>query len=118
MSTETLTPAQFVKNGSGLNITPLLQAPTGVTLEFSNTGHEVLFVVTSASAVTVQLDIGATVLGQAVTNPAAVTLTESDMYAFGPYDSPADQPGTNTVEVTLSTITGVTVALLQMVGAA
>ena len=117
MPTQTLTPTQFVKNGAGLNVTPLLAAPTQTTLQFSNSGREILFVAAAASAETVQVDIGVTVLGQTVANFPAVTLTNTDMYAFGPFDSQVDQPG-GVVQVVLSTTTAITVALLQMVGTA
>jgi hypothetical protein len=118
MTVQTLTPTRFVKNFAGLNITPLLAAPTQLTLEFTNSGHEMLFVSASTSGVTVQVNIGATILGQPVTQPTAVTLISGDVYAFGPYDTQVDQPGTTSVEVALSTLTGVTAALLQMVGTA
>lgn len=118
MTAQTLTPTQLVKDGAGLNITPLLDAPTQLTLEFSNSGHEFLLVSAAAASETVQVDIGATILGQTVQNFPAVTLTSGDMYAFGPFDSQVDQPGTNTVEVTLSTTSEITVALLQVPGTA
>jgi hypothetical protein len=116
MATQILTPTPFVTDGAGLNITPLLATPTGTTLQFSNTGREMLFVVPSASAETVTVDVGALVDGQAVTNFTAVTLTSTDIYCFGPYHSVLDLSGTNTIQVVLSTITAITVALLQTVG--
>lgn len=116
-TTQTLTPTPFVKNFAGLNITSLLAPPTQLVLQFSNSGKEILFV-SASSGVTVQVNIGTTVLGQAVTQPTAVTLTTGDVYAFGPYDSQVDEPGTTTVQVTLSATSGVDIALLQMVGAA
>ena len=116
MPTQTLSPTQFVPDGAGLNITPLLAAPTQTTLQFANSGREMLFVVPSAGAETVQVDIGVTILGQAVTNFPAVTMTSTDIYAFGPYHSQDDIPGTTTVQVTLSTTTAITVALIQTAG--
>lgn len=116
MTTQTLTPTQFVKDGAGLSITPLLAAPTATTLQFTNSGREILFVSAGAAAETVQVDIGVTVLGQTVSNFSAVTMTSSDMYAFGPFDSQVDQPGTQVVQVVLSTTASITVALLQTVG--
>jgi hypothetical protein len=116
MTTQTLTPAQFVPDGAGLNITSLLAAPTGTTLLFANTGREMLFVAPGASSETVTVDVGALVDGQAVTNFSAVTMTSTDLYVFGPYHSVLDQNGTNEIQVTLSTTTSITVALLQMPG--
>jgi hypothetical protein len=116
MATQVLTPTQLVADGSGLNITSLLATPTGVTLQFANTGREFLIVVPGAESETVTVDVGTLVLGQSVTNFSSVTLTEDDVYAFGPYHSVLDQPGGNTVQVTLSTISSIQVVLLQMIG--
>jgi hypothetical protein len=116
MTTQVLTPTQLVKDGPGLDITALLADPTGTTLQFANTGKEVLLVSAGASAETVTVDVGVTVLGQSVTDFDAVTLTSGDLYLFGPFDSAVDQAGTNTVQVVLSTTTSITVALLQNVG--
>lgn len=116
MTAQTLTPTPFVKDGAGLNVTTALAAPTQTTLQFTNTGREILFVAAAAASETVTVDVGVTVLGQTVTNFTAVSMTSSDMYAFGPFDSQVDQAGTSTVQVTLSTTTAITVALLQTVG--
>jgi len=113
---QTLTPTQDVTDGGGLNITALLAAPTNVNLQFANTGRERLYVVPSASAETVVVDIGTLIEGQAVSNFTAVTMTSADVYQFGPFHSVLDQPGGDTIQVTLSTTTAVTVALLQGVG--
>jgi hypothetical protein len=116
VSNQILIPVQDVADGAGLNITALLAAPTAVTLQFSNTGRERLIVVPGASAETVTVDIGTLIEGQSVTNFSSVTLTSSDVYQFGPFHSILDQPGGNLIQVTLSTITSITVALLQGIG--
>lgn len=116
MTTQVLTPTQFVPDGPGLDITALLTTPTGTTLQFANTGREVLLVAAAAVSETVTVDIGSTVLGQAVTNFTTVNLTNAHTVAFGPFHSLLDQPGGTTVQVVLSTITSITVALVQMVG--
>lgn len=116
MTTQTLTPTQFAVDGAGLNLTALLTAPTATTLLFSNTGREILFVSAGAISETVTVDVGALVDGQAVSNFSAVSLTNGDLYPFGPFHSVLDQNGTNQVQVVLSTITSITVALLQFPG--
>jgi hypothetical protein len=116
MTVQTLAPTRFVKNGTGLNVTGALATPTQTTLQFANTGREILFVAAAASSETVTVDVGVTVLGQTVSNFTAVSMTNGDMYAFGPFDSQVDQAGTSTVQVVLSTTTAITVALLQTVG--
>lgn len=116
MTTQTLNPTQFVADGAGLNITTLLATPTATTLLFSNTGREILFVSAGAVSESVTVDVGALVDGQTVSNFATVNLTNGDIYAFGPFHSVIDQNGTNEVQVVLSTITSIQVALFQMAG--
>ena len=116
MTFQTLTPTQDVADGAGLNITVLLATPTATTLMFSNTGRERLIVVPGAGSETVTVDVGALVDGQTVTNFSSVTLTSTDYYQFGPFHSVLDQSGTNQIQVVLSTITSIQVALLQGVG--
>lgn len=116
MTTQTLTPVQAVVDGAGLNITAQLITPTATTLLFTNTGREKLIVVAGASAETVTVDVGALVDGQTVSNFSAVTMTSTDVYQFGPFHSVIDQSGTNEVQVVLSTITSIQVALIQDVG--
>ena len=102
-----LTPTPFVADGGGLDITAnLLVGGTGLTnatLQFTNSGREFLIVV-ATSACTVTLDVESTVLGQAVAAFTPVTLTSGDMYAFGPFHSANNFPGTTTVQVVLSSI--------------
>lgn len=116
MTVQTLTPTQFVVDGAGLDITALLAAPTQTTLQFNNTGREVLFVSAATTGLTVTVDIGVTILGQTVANFSAVTLTNGHLSGFGPFHSQVNQSGTTTVQVVLSSITNITVALLQMPG--
>jgi hypothetical protein len=116
LTTQTLTPTQFVADGAGLDITALLAGPTGTTLLFANTGREILFVAAGAVSETVTVDVGALVDGQTVTNFTTVNLTNAHTVAFGPFHSVIDQNGTNQVQVVLSTTTSITVALLQTVG--
>jgi hypothetical protein len=116
VATQVLTPTQFVADGPGLDLTAALATPTGVTLLFANTGREILFVAAASTSETVTVDIGALVDGQTVSNFTTVNLTNAHTVAFGPFHSVLDQNGTNEVQVTLSTITSISVALLQTVG--
>lgn len=115
MTVQTLTPTPLVKNGAGLNITTLLATPTQTTLQFTNSGREILLVSAGAVSETVTVDIGTTVLGQTVANFTAASLTNGDLYEFGPFDTQVDQPG-GLVQVVLSTTTLIQVALVQFVG--
>ena len=116
MAYQLLTPTQDVPDGAGINITTLLATPTATTLLFANTGRERLYVSAGAVSETVTVDVGALVDGQTVTNFATVNLTNGDLYQFGEFHSVLDQAGTNQIQVVLSTITSITVALLQAVG--
>jgi phosphatidylserine decarboxylase len=116
VTTQTLTPVQFVADGAGLDITANLAAPTQTTLLFTNTGREMLFVAAAASSETVTVDVGALVDGQTVTNFSAVTLTSGHTVAFGPFHSVLDQNGTSQIQVVLSVTTNITVGLFQTVG--
>ena len=118
MPTATLNPTPFVRDGAGLNVTAALAAPADTSLEFTNSGREILFVSaqTGATDLTVQVNIGSTVLGQDVEPFTAVSVAAGSIWAFGPFDTPVD--GQNSaVTVTLSATTDVTVALLQDIGA-
>jgi hypothetical protein len=65
---------------------------------------------------TVTVNIDALVEGQSVSSFPAVTLTSSDMYTFGPFHSVLDAPGGNIMQVTLSALTGIQVALVTIPG--
>jgi hypothetical protein len=114
----TLTPTAMVADGAGLDLTALLAAPSATTLTFTNTGREVLFIKGTAGTETVTVDIGTTVLGQTISNFAAVTLVAAHVVMFGPFHTIDDQTGSlaGSVQVVLSTVTGMTVALISTVG--
>lgn len=116
MTVQTLTPTPLVADGAGLDITALLAAPTQTTLQFANTGRELLVVSAATTSLTVTVDVGVTVLGQAVTNFSSVTLTNGHLSIFGPFHSVLNIPGGNTVQIVLSSTTSITVALIQTVG--
>jgi hypothetical protein len=113
MATQTLLPTVAVPDGPGLDITALLATPTGTTLLFANTGREQLYISAGAVSETVTVDMGALVDGQTVTNFPTVNLTNGHIYRFGEFHSVLDNTGTNQVQVTLSTVTSITVALVQ-----
>lgn len=116
MTAQVLTATQLVPDGAGLDLTGLLATPTQTTLQFTNTGREVLLVAAATTALTVTVDIGVTILGQAVSNFTAVTLTNAHTVAFGPFHKLLNQPGGTTVQVVLSATTSISVALVQFVG--
>lgn len=112
----TLTATPLVPDGGGLDLTALLATPASTTLTFANTGQQILLVAAGASAETVTVDIGALVEGETVSNFASVTLTSGHTVAFGPFHSVDDVSGSNTMQVTLSTVTSITVGLISTVG--
>jgi hypothetical protein len=109
---QVLVPVQVPGDGSGLSIGALLTPATGTILQFAVSGAaERLYVVAATSGVTVQVDVEALVLGLPVTPFTAVTLTEGDLYQFGPFRSVLGIPGTSTVQVVLSSAAYVGVLL-------
>ena len=111
--TQTLTPTPFVADGPGLNLPTLMVAATGTTIQFSNSGREIFLAGLVTTAATVTVDFGTLVLGQAVGNFTTVNLVDTDTIAFGPFHTLLDQPGGSLINITLSTVTNVSVALLQ-----
>jgi hypothetical protein len=110
---EPFAPVWASGDGNPLNITDLLATPAGTVLLFVNTGIEHLLVTAAGAGVTVTVGIGAKVLGQPVNPFASVTLTAGHLYVFGPFRTILDQPGGDLVQVTLSSVSGVQVALVQ-----
>ena len=104
---------QVRESQQGLDLGAILAQPFGAVLQFTNTGTERLLVIAATSGVTVQADVGAEVLGQAVTPFPAVTLTEGHLYAFGPFHSALQLPASNVIQVTLSSVTDVLAAVVQ-----
>lgn len=115
-SMQTLIPTPDVPDGSGLDLTALLAAPTSTTLQFQNSLRERLFVIANTSGVTVQVDMGAKIQGQPVNNFPPVTLTSGHLYQFGRFHADIDTPGTGIVTITLSATGNVLVALVQDTG--
>ena len=113
MTTQTLTPTLMVPNAAGIDLTGALATPTNVNLTWVNSGYEFLAVAAAAGSETVQLDIGVTILGQTVANFTAVAITNAHTYLFGPFSAQLETASTNTAEVTLSTTTAITVALVR-----
>jgi hypothetical protein len=113
---QTLTATALATDGTGTNLTALLSAPTSTTLSFQNTLNTVLLVQPAASAETVTVNIEALIEGQSVSSFPAETLTSTDLYSFGPFHSVLDAPGGNTMQVTLSTTTNITVGLVTIPG--
>lgn len=116
MARTALTPT--VLGTAGVNLTSALAALGSATgVSWSNTGREALYVSVGTTPTVVTENIGATVLGQAVTAPT-VSLSASTVYLLGPFPSAYDQPstGSNQVYLDFSSSTNVSVALVQMQG--
>lgn len=113
---QTLTATQLAVDGTGTNLTPLLATPTATTIQFQNTLNTILLVLPGAASETVTVNISALVDGETVSSFPAVTLTSTDVYAFGPFHSVLDETGTNLVQVTLSTITSISVGVITIPG--
>lgn len=111
MARTALTPQKFTT----LGLAPNYVTPDAAGVSLRSSGKQVLHVKNgSGSSITVTLKIGATIEGQAVTNPTATVGAGTDKF-FGPFSDNYDQPdGTDTVYVDLSAVTSVTVACLTL----
>jgi len=96
------------------------QAMTGFTgFQWSNTGQEIVAIINGATASNYTINIGSTVLGQAVAafGPTALPTSNTDPIFFGPFPSAFNQTdGLNSVFIDLSSVATVTVAIFRMVG--
>lgn len=111
-----LTPTPMVPDNTAQNLTTLVSsigANTGVS--FSNSGREILVFTIGATATTATVNIGSSVLGQAVTNFSVVLPTNATSI-LGPFHSAVNQSGGSTVFVDTSQQTSVSVGLTQFTG--
>lgn len=120
MANQILTPTVLVADGGGLDVTAAMAAPTQTTLQFVNTGREFLAISVTTASINVTVNVGTTVLGQAVAAFTPVALTVGHLYLFGQFHSAVNGAiagsGNNNVTITLSSLTNVTCALLQSAG--
>jgi len=98
-------------------LNPTYGSLSGVTgISFPWTGKEVVAVINGSTASTATVNLGVTVEGQAVTPFSVVLPTSNTTPQFlGPFSSHFVQSDGN-VYIDLSSITGVTVAVLQLPG--
>ena len=112
---QTLTPIPEVPDGTGLDLTAALVAPTSTTLQFANTLRERLYVIASVGGMTVQVNVGTPILSQPGASVPPVTLTSGHLYQFGRFHAAVDNPS-GFVTVTLSATSNILVALVQDTG--
>src|SRR5438045_179568 len=74
--------------------TPTFNACTGTGVVFTNTGREMLWIVNGATASNYTINIGTTVLGQAVTpfGPTALPTSNTVPQSLGPFPVQYNQP--------------------------
>lgn len=93
-------------------------ALTGYTgVSWNSTGREILVVSVGATATTITGNVGSSILGQAVT-PFTWTPATSAVTYYGLFPSSFNEPssGTNAIWIDFSSVTNVTVQLLQIQG--
>ena len=108
----TATPTNFA------GVTQSLTALTGYTgVSWNSTGRELLVVVVGSTATTITGNIGTTVGGQAVSS-YSWTPTVSQTTTYGLFPSYFNEPssGTNAIWIDFSSVTNVSVQLLQIQG--
>lgn len=99
-------------------LNPVFTAMTGFTgFQWQNTGREVVWIINGATASNYTINIGTTILGQAVTpfGPTALPTNNTQGQALGPFSVAYNQPDGN-VYIDLSSVATVTVAVIQMPG--
>ena len=96
---------------------PTYAAVTGTGVVFTNTGREVLEIINGATASNYTINIGTTVLGQAVTpfGPTALPTNNTTSQRLGPFPTLYNQPD-GTIQIDLSSVATVTAALVRMPG--
>lgn len=110
-----LTAQPFTKQGTLL--TPTYTALTGSTgLSFQNTGREVVAFINGATGSNATVNFASTPLGQTIT-PFTVALPTSNTAPqfLGPFPSQMTDVNGN-VNIDLSSVTGLTAAVLQLPG--
>jgi len=104
-----------VQQSTRAGLTPVYTAANVDGHNIPNTGSEVLHIKTVGTACTVTIAIPSTVDGQSVTNKTVVLGTSSERI-IGPFPPNIYNQGDNTVLVTFSAVTAVTVAALRCGG--
>lgn len=96
---------------------PTFNACTGTGVVFTNTGHEMLWIINGVTASNYTINIGTTILGQAVTpfGPTALPTSNTSAQALGPFPVQYNQPD-GTIQIDLSSVATVTAALVRMPG--
>jgi hypothetical protein len=98
---------------TGLNVNLYLSTTLGATIQFANHGTERLYVLASAPGVTLTVGVSSLVLDEPAESFPSVTLTAGTLYAFGPFHTVLQVPGTSTMQVLLSTAYGVQAVVVQ-----
>jgi hypothetical protein len=117
MANLALTPTSLTGAASILNVTSAASAPganTGIT--FTNDGTTFLVFINGSTASNATIKIAATVEGQAVTSigPTAIPTTATSI--LGPFNADFSGGFGGTVEVDLSSTTGLSVLLCKPIG--
>lgn len=104
-------------DNAATDLTSVLATPGATTMTLTNTGNQMLVLTNGATSCTVTLDVGTTVLGQAVTAFTPITIAASAACVLiGPFHSAVNASGTQTATVVFSNVTTVKAALIQIPG--
>lgn len=121
MARTTPTPVVLTPNSTSTTIASIatstvsgVGSPNGVLV--TNTGASVLVVVSTGTTTTLTVLVGTTVLGQAAASFSVVLPSVAGTYIVGPFNSAVNQPGLGVVAVDFSSITGITVGVMQLPG--
>jgi 3D (Asp-Asp-Asp) domain-containing protein len=110
-----LTPVLEVPGFAGLALLQNAVTPTSTTLQWNNTGDEVLIVLATTTGITCQILIGETIDGQPVEPEAPVVVAANDPTMFGPFGNEYNIPAQGIVQAVLNNLSNVQVILIQHV---
>jgi hypothetical protein len=117
MANLALTPTSLTGGASILNVTSAAVSPganTGVT--FANDGQSFLIFINGSTASNATLKIASTVEGQGVTSIGPTAIPTTATSTLGPFNADFSAGFGGTVEVDLSSTTGLTVLLCKPIG--
>jgi hypothetical protein len=121
MARTALTSTVLAADSVATSLTALMGSPgttgAGNGVTFPNvTGQTLLAILSTGTTTTLSVIVGTTLFGQAATSFSVVLPATAGTYVVGPFHSSMDIVGSILVAVDFSSVTGITVAAVQLQG--
>lgn len=121
MARSTLTPVALTPDSSATTIASIASSSFGATgagngVLFTNSGSQILVVVSTGTTATLTVVVGSTVLGLSTAGFPVTLPGTAGTYLVGPFHSAVNQIGTGQVAIDTSSTTGLTIGVLQIPG--